>query len=133
MYKLIGEYPVKCGNNKKSLPIYEDENGHLLTYIGSGKNYKEYVILDYSGADVYVLGQQIGGNGPRGGYSYLDSKLTLFTVRELEIIALVKQAKSNKQIAEELGVGIGTVISHLRNIFIKLKIKSRAELIIKEL
>ena len=57
----------------------------------------------------------------------------MLTPMEYKIVQQVKQAKRNKAIAEELGITEGTVRTHLRNIFIKLKIKSRAELIIKEL
>jgi DNA-binding CsgD family transcriptional regulator len=55
------------------------------------------------------------------------------TEMEYEVAMLVKQAKRNKEIADELGIAEGTVRTHLRSIFKKLKIKSRAELIIKEL
>jgi DNA-binding CsgD family transcriptional regulator len=57
----------------------------------------------------------------------------MLTSTEYKIALLVKQAKRNQQIADELGIGEGTVRTHLRSIFKKLKIKSRAELIIKEL
>jgi DNA-binding CsgD family transcriptional regulator len=55
------------------------------------------------------------------------------TPREYKVVLLIKQAKRNKEIAEELGIGEGTVRTHMRSIFKKLKIKSRAELIIKDL
>lgn len=55
------------------------------------------------------------------------------TPTEQKIVSLVKQAKRNQTIADEIGISEGTVRTHLRSIFRKLKIKSRAELIIKEL
>jgi len=55
------------------------------------------------------------------------------TPTEHEVAKLVKQAKRNKEIADIIEIGEGTVRTHLRSIFRKLKIKSRAELIIKEL
>lgn len=57
----------------------------------------------------------------------------MLTKTEIEITKFVKQAKRNKEIAETMGITEGTVRTHLRSIFRKLKIKSRAELIIKEL
>ena len=57
----------------------------------------------------------------------------MLTPTEYKIAILVKQAKRNKEIAEVLKISEGTVRTHLRSIFRKLKIKSRAELIIKEL
>ena len=56
----------------------------------------------------------------------------MLTPMEYKVIQLVKEAKRNKEIASELGITVGTVRAHLRNIFLKLNIKSRAELIIKK-
>jgi DNA-binding CsgD family transcriptional regulator len=55
------------------------------------------------------------------------------TPTEIKIAELVKKAKRNKEIADITRISEGTVRTHLRSIFKKLKIKSRTELIIKEL
>lgn len=60
---------------------------------------------------------------------YLDSGLKL-TSRELEILKLIAKGQSNKQIAQELNIGIRTVKSHLVDLFYKLKISSRTEAVI---
>ena len=57
----------------------------------------------------------------------------MLTPTEMKITELVKQAKRNKEIADVLGITEGTVRTHMRSIFVKLNVKSRAELIIKEL
>ena len=57
----------------------------------------------------------------------------MLTPTEQKITSLVKQAKRNREIADIMEISEGTVRTHLRSIFRKLKIKSRAELIIKEL
>jgi DNA-binding NarL/FixJ family response regulator len=49
------------------------------------------------------------------------------TDRESEIIRMVVEGKGNKVIAGKLGVSEGTVKSHLRNIYRKLKVQTRAE------
>lgn len=51
------------------------------------------------------------------------------TARELELIPLVLDNKSNKQIASALGLSEGTVKVHLNNVFRKLSVFSRAELV----
>ena len=51
--------------------------------------------------------------------------------RELEVMRLVADGASNREIAEQLFVSIGTVKKHLSNIFAKLDINSRTQLIIK--
>jgi DNA-binding NarL/FixJ family response regulator len=49
------------------------------------------------------------------------------TRRELEILALVSQGLSNKQIAARLVISQNTVKNHVRNILEKLRLRSRAE------
>jgi DNA-binding CsgD family transcriptional regulator len=63
----------------------------------------------------------------------LTENISTLTPTEIKIANMVKQARRNLEIAEEMGIGEGTVRTHMRSIFRKLKIKSRAELIIKEL
>jgi two-component system, NarL family, response regulator DegU len=49
------------------------------------------------------------------------------TDRESQIIRMVVEGKGNKVIAGKLGVSEGTIKSHLRNIYRKLKVQTRAE------
>ena len=49
------------------------------------------------------------------------------TDREAEILRMVVEGKGNKTIATKLDVSEGTVKSHLRNIYRKLRVKTRAE------
>ena len=52
-----------------------------------------------------------------------------FTPKEREIAVLMLRSCSNTQIAEELGLSVPTVKTHVRNILRKLGLKSRRELI----
>lgn len=52
-----------------------------------------------------------------------------FTYRELEILNLITKGYSNKQITEKLFISLSTVKSHTRNIFSKMNISSRNEVI----
>lgn len=47
--------------------------------------------------------------------------------REVEVLRLVAQGKSNKQIADELILSLGTVRAHLSNILSKLHLASRTQ------
>jgi len=47
--------------------------------------------------------------------------------REREILCLVAEGASNKQIAQELFISSNTVKVHLRNIFTKIGVSSRTE------
>lgn len=65
--------------------------------------------------------------------AYPEKSLTTFdqlSKREKEIICLVTQGLSNKQIASQLGISINTVLTHRRHINKKLEIHSPAELTI---
>lgn len=54
----------------------------------------------------------------------------LSTAREQQIIALVRQGFSNKEIARELGLSEGTVKQHVHNILVKTGLRSRREIIV---
>jgi DNA-binding NarL/FixJ family response regulator len=59
-----------------------------------------------------------------------NSDLTaLLTERELQIVKLVAQGKPNKQIAHQLYISEWTVSTHLRRIFAKLNVDSRAAMV----
>ncbi len=55
------------------------------------------------------------------------SSFSSLTVQERRIFSFLQQGLTNKEIADELGVGLSTVKSHVNNIFSKLKISSRKE------
>jgi DNA-binding NarL/FixJ family response regulator len=52
---------------------------------------------------------------------------TRLTPRESEILDLLTRGFRSKEVADELGIGIQTVHTHLRNIYEKLQVRSRAE------
>jgi LuxR family maltose regulon positive regulatory protein len=53
------------------------------------------------------------------------------TEREYDIIKLVAKGYTNKSIADELYITVGTTKWHLSNIYSKLQVKNRTEAIIK--
>ncbi|WP_411972705.1 response regulator [Sphingobacterium sp. Lzh-3] len=53
------------------------------------------------------------------------------TPREIEIVSLLQQGYSYKKVAETAFISIDTVKFHIRNIYGKLQINSRAELMLK--
>jgi DNA-binding CsgD family transcriptional regulator len=48
------------------------------------------------------------------------------TAREVEILRLVTSGRTNRQLAEELGVSTRTIDAHLRSVYAKLAVKSRS-------
>jgi DNA-binding CsgD family transcriptional regulator len=59
------------------------------------------------------------------------AKSDVFSAREKEVIALLVEGKSNKQIAQELGIVQRTVEFHLSNIYAELGVTSRTEAALK--
>lgn len=47
--------------------------------------------------------------------------------RELEVLALLASGRTNAEIARDLFVALGTVKSHVNNIYRKLEVRNRAE------
>ena len=64
------------------------------------------------------------------GKEETDCAPTELTVREIEIVKLVSEGHSSKEIAEMLNLSLLTVQTHRRNLMRKLKIKSVSELVL---
>ncbi len=77
---------------------------------------------------VAALHRQDDGVGAGTGE---ENPLLSLTGRELDVIRLVARGHSNKAVARELDITISTVKTHLRNIYRKLGVEDRAQLIIK--
>lgn len=56
-----------------------------------------------------------------------EQKNTEISKRELEVLALVADGKTYKQIAAQLHVSTETVKMHLKNIYRKLKVSNKIE------
>ncbi|MFB6463300.1 LuxR C-terminal-related transcriptional regulator [Bradyrhizobium tunisiense] len=81
---------------------------------------KSGVSLEQS--DLLPTGKEADGGGK------IEKMLELLTPRELQIVRLVSEGMSNKEIARTLDVSQGTVKVHLHNIFQKLEITNRTVL-----
>ncbi len=57
------------------------------------------------------------------------SKYELLSKREVELLRLIAEGKSNKEIADELFISVRTVESHKNHIMVKLELKNQVELI----
>jgi len=56
------------------------------------------------------------------------SKRYGLTKREIEIAQLISVGMTNRDLADELGIGLGTVKTHIMHLFVKLGIENRASL-----
>lgn len=55
--------------------------------------------------------------------------LSTLTSRERQIVTLVAEGQSNKQISRSLCIEVSTVKNHVHNILVKLKVKSRVQVV----
>ena len=69
---------------------------------------------------VRMTGTAHGGGAPRA------SELT---PRELDVLRLVAQGHTNRQVADELGIGVRTVETHRANLMGKLGLETRIDLV----
>lgn len=49
------------------------------------------------------------------------------TEREKEVLALWSEGKSDKEVADKLGVSFETIKTHAKHIFLKLRVHNRVE------
>ena len=63
-------------------------------------------------------------------WSYIQKRFHL-TPRELQVAQLACQGFNNNKIAKTLKAKMGTVKTHLRNIYRKIRVKSKIEMLIK--
>jgi DNA-binding CsgD family transcriptional regulator len=87
--------------------------------LGQGRNdlaTAGQILLDVEVGDVRFLALRLGRPSP----------ISLLSPREQEIARMVASGHPNKTIASVLEISAWTVASHLRRIFIKLEVSSRA-------
>jgi DNA-binding NarL/FixJ family response regulator len=120
------------------LSMHDDER-YLLEALKAGANgyvLKRAADTDLIGAVRTVAGGRtfLSGDAQRdlmdewveGGRSEPDDPLT---PRELEVVKLIAEAYTNRQIAETLKVSEKTVESHRANVLSKLEMRDRVELV----
>lgn len=100
----------------------------IHTIHGGGR----YFSGDISSILVKKYLENVGGNAPKtaGVSTALPEELSL-TRREKQILDLVLQGKSNKEIAEELNKSVRTIETHRYNLMNKMEVKNLAELTYK--
>lgn len=96
---------------KDTLP---EDLGLAIRAVAKGK-----FLLDSRIADKVIRGQIHGSKRP--------SSCSILTAREVDVLKLIKQGRSNKQIANELGISIKTVKTHVSSILNKLSLSDRTQ------
>lgn len=60
---------------------------------------------------------------------FLANEVTLVTQRELEIVKLLSKGMQNKEIADELKISARTIQCNLYNLFKKLGVRNRSQIL----
>ena len=98
---------------------------HLQSCVETVKSGNIWVYPEFVYAMVEALGKE---SGERAGEAELPDSLT---PREKEIVTLILEGMSNREMAETLGISERTVKAHLGSIYGKLHVSNRLELAMK--
>ncbi len=123
-FKIVG--CCRIGNDR--YPIVEINNslGTIVSQTKSSVNYKSinYLsVFEINGQNLAIIieAENLANTG--------SDSTNFLTKREGEIATLVAKGNSNKQIANQLKISEWTVSTHLRRVFTKLGVDSRAAMV----
>lgn len=128
MYYLAGVQLMHCGNVLADITIQRTQKQHdfsdsemkLLKMLGEHMQYIFAKLRDEKNAKLVDKEQQAAASG---------QTMVSFTARETEILRLLAQGLSNKEIGERLFISSETVKTHLKKLFAKMSARSRTELL----
>lgn len=115
---LLAVAPLRIRGYLSFNHLSDDEFGRSLDIIAHGGA----VIEPLSAA--LLLDHLAGLRGSQEAGS--QAQASELTSREEEVVEHVRRGLSNKDIARQMGISLGTVRAHLRSIFRKLEVSSRA-------
>jgi DNA-binding NarL/FixJ family response regulator len=102
--------------------LKSDADENLIAAVDSLRQHKPFLT---SQVTEFVLDDFLGRSEPRSQ----GTAKTVLTAREREIVQLVAEGNSNKQMAAALGLSVKTIEAHRFNIMRKLRLRSVTELV----
>jgi LuxR family maltose regulon positive regulatory protein len=91
-----------------------------------------YPSLQYIESLLEICSQEAGTVTAKAGAAITQPDMHIFlSARELEVLTLIAEGKSNQEIAAQLYLALNTVKRHASNIYDKLEVKKRTEAIAK--
>jgi DNA-binding NarL/FixJ family response regulator len=115
------------------LSMHADDNYVRNALDAGAKGYllKSSIDVDLVGAIRAVAeGKRFMGNGLRYAAREQDDELSKLTAREKQVLQLIAQGRSNKEIASLLELSVNTVSVHRANLMEKMNIHRTAELVL---
>jgi LuxR family maltose regulon positive regulatory protein len=131
--RTLGERERAVGVLAEALALAEPE-GYVRTFVDEGKPMAELLSMMVDprrGGRPDVAGS-VPASFPRKLLATLEREAAAglpepLSERELEVLALVAAGETNRQISSELFVSVGTVKTHLNNLYRKLETHSRTQ------
>ncbi len=113
-------------DDEKVYPAMEAGASGYLLKTSSASEIAEAIRRTYSGEAIIEeeVSEKLKENGKNGGRHNLHEDLT---GRELEVLHLIADGKSNQEIADELFITLKTVKTHVSNILSKLEVSDRTQ------
>jgi len=129
-FAALGDEPAAAAALGRSLALAEP-SGFIRVYVDLGPRMKELLgRLRPSHAKANYIGRILAAFS--GGVPAVsqDGLIEPLTERELQILALLAERYSNKEIAQDLYIAPGTVKRHTINIYQKLSVESRRDAVV---
>ena len=101
--------------------LKDDADRNLVAAVDALRRHKPYLSSRVSEAAASAVGSE--------GSSFGRSSRSRLTPREREILQLLAEGKSNKEVADLLGISVKTAETHRANIMLKLDFHSITELV----
>ena len=117
---LLGRALAAAGERQRA--ILELRDAELALDAGGA-----LTLRDEARRELRKLGHRVDQARRRGAPASAIAGMAALSAREREVVALVAAGRTNPAIAEELYLSVKTVETHLRNVFVKLGVTSRAE------
>tara|TARA_R110002049_G_scaffold213973_5_gene385525 strand:+ start:358 stop:1026 length:669 start_codon:yes stop_codon:yes gene_type:complete len=109
----------------KSYLLKECDEGEIINAVYASAKEEKF----FCGRVMDVILEKVTHHCPNGSVCHHCQPISL-SEREVEVIVLIAEAYTTKDIANKLNLSFHTIGTHRKNIFKKLKIRSSSELII---
>ncbi len=135
-YQVQGKSNVAMETLNRAILLAEPE-GYIRVFLDEGQpmaqllyqTQEKGIATEYTGRLLAMFMTEELAITPTPPHLLTPSLIEPLSKRELEVMQLIASGASNAEIAQELYIAVGTVKNHVKNIFNKLDVHSRAQAI----
>lgn len=130
MWRIVLVYGAALAAAALALKLIEFQ---LLARTHPAQLYVGLVAAGFMALGVWVGVRLMPRRSPAGEFTLNDRALESLAIsgRELEVLQLLAAGRSNKEIANQLGISPNTVKTHVAKLFEKLEVRRRTEAILR--